>query len=212
MQSYAEKELQLQDQITRAESETALAEEESVKTAAALEKQAEEVARLKKSLQEQQSARLAAEKSLAEERAEIQAAQLVKLVKEQPKKALEQSYKWKTDHSFNDGGTQKIEIIGRSNGIGIKFLEGGVVLFIGNESIIDGPGARDVHIRIDPVTKSTMYAGLKFTSPCVVAIHKDFTLSADKEGIIAKDQKGQSWKSMKVALDEEIVNVFLPLP
>jgi len=75
--------------------------------------------------------------------------------------------------------------------------------------VSDSPGSR-MNIQIDPTLKKTSYAGLTFTTLCVVAIHTDGTLLPNAEGIVATDKAGRPWVSGKVLWDRSQVIVFLP--
>lgn len=85
----------------------------------------------------------------------------------------------------------------------VQQVRGGMgrISFAGDKLAIDNPGSKDIHIEIDPEAKSTTYAGLTFTAPCVLGIAEDYTLLADVEGLMAKDAAGTEWKSRRVTID-----------
>lgn len=76
----------------------------------------------------------------------------------------------------------------------------GSVPFVGDRQPIDNPGSKDVRIEIDAAAGSTTYAGLSFTTPCVLEILPDGTLLADKEGVVARDRAGKEWTSQRQVL------------
>lgn len=124
----------------------------------------------------------------------------------------ESRYKWqsKSDIPVPADG---ITIMETKNGtLKIGAAEGGAgdIPFGGDDVVIDSPGSRDLRIEIDPKVKKTTYAGLVFTTPCVLEIFDDTTLIANQEGVIAKDKNGKQWKSRKVTLDnKEVIAFFL---
>jgi len=92
----------------------------------------------------------------------------------------------------------------------IKTLPGGQVQVVEGKDVFAGPGTRDVHIEMEPGVMKTIYYGLTFTVACVASIREDGTLVVDKEGIVAKDEKGKLWESRKARIDDEEIIVFLP--
>ncbi len=56
-----------------------------------------------------------------------------------------------------------------------------------------------------------IFGGLGFTTLCILEIHEDGTLLTDREGVLAKDEHGASWKSRSVVLDGKKVIAILPV-
>lgn len=86
----------------------------------------------------------------------------------------------------------------------------GSVPFVGDRQPIDNPGSKDVRIEIDAAAGSTTYAGLSFTTPCVLEILPDGTLLANKEGVVARDRAGNNWISKRQVLAGRPVVIFTP--
>ena len=125
---------------------------------------------------------------------------------------LESRYKWKSSNDIPmpaDSITVKQNRRGRLE-IGQAPGSTGGIPFGGDEVVIDAPGSRDVRIQIDPAVKKTTYAGLVFTTPCVVGISEDTTVTVDQEGLAVKDTKGKQWTSRKVTLDSKQVMALFP--
>ena len=138
------------------------------------------------------------------------------LSKEKPSLDLESRYKWIESSAPGgmtaDGITLKETIKNGERMVAYGTAEGGAgkMPFVGSSVIVDTPGSRDIHIEIDPEAKSTTYAGLTFTEPCVVEIRDDGTLLADKQGLTAKDKDEKEWVSQNVKLDDQDVFAFFP--
>ena len=131
---------------------------------------------------------------------------------------LESRYKW-TQSSAPDGeaahGITGIEVIKNGKRIARwRITEGGTgkLPFRGHGMpvAVDAPGSHDIRIEIDPEAKSTTYAGLVFTEPCVVEIRDDGTLLVDQEGLSAKDNDAKEWVSQKVKLGDQDAIAFFP--
>jgi len=123
-------------------------------------------------------------------------------------------YKWKSewDLPFAGQGYTVTETVGKdgSPGHSIRLTESGKgsIPAVGRDMVIDLPGTRDVRIEIDPAVKKTTYAGLTFTTPCVVDILKDCTLVAHQQGVMATDADGNKWASQVVSVDGNQVVAF----
>lgn len=68
----------------------------------------------------------------------------------------------------------------------------------GETPLIDAPGSSHIHVEIDPELGRTRYAGLRFTTPCTLAVDRDGTLRAESEGIVGTDADGYAWESTEL--------------
>jgi hypothetical protein len=92
--------------------------------------------------------------------------------------------------------------------IGVNLSEGGNGVSGGH--VLDAPGSKNIHIEIDEEVGSTTYAGLTFTTPCVLDILRDGTLTARKAGVTATDEVGKKWISRRIGFNGRFINAFLP--
>jgi len=80
---------------------------------------------------------------------------------------------------------------------------------MGGDLLADTPGSEDIRIEIVDPPGQTRYAGLTFTSPCVLSLGADGTLHAASEGVTGVDDEGYAWRSRELIREDRPVIVFL---
>jgi hypothetical protein len=73
--------------------------------------------------------------------------------------------------------------------------------FCGEEIVPDALGSKNIHIIVEPGGGPTSFAGLDFTTSCMLNIWKDGSLEVDNEGIEASDSSGGHYVVQAVTQD-----------
>lgn len=87
---------------------------------------------------------------------------------------------------------------------------GGSIAVVDSQMRPEMLGADNIFIEINPAVGHTQYAGLIFTTPCVVEILMDGTVLINRAGVEVKDRRGYRWRSRQAFIGGRQVSAFFP--
>lgn len=82
-----------------------------------------------------------------------------------------------------------------------------------HEFVLDQPGSKDMRIAIHPSWGETLYAGLRFRTPCNIEVRRDCVVIVDREDIVVQHRQSERfWQSRRFESNGEQVIGFFEQP